>query len=75
MSAGEFFAITAAKPVALYGIEDRPLYNENLEQFRKVYDINLAIKGDIANLLSALKTVQEKVYSDELKTCLPIRCA
>ncbi|MDO8535723.1 MAG: hypothetical protein Q7S30_01750, partial [Candidatus Omnitrophota bacterium] len=28
MSAGEFFSITSNKPIALYGIEDKPLYKE-----------------------------------------------
>src|SRR3989338_3051056 len=36
MSAGEFFAITSGKKIALYGIEDKPLYEENVEQFKKI---------------------------------------
>ncbi|MBU0604710.1 MAG: hypothetical protein KKH77_00275, partial [Candidatus Omnitrophica bacterium] len=67
MSAGEFFAITSNKPVSLYGIEDKPLYQENLEQFRAVYTANSEIRADINKLLSALKSLQDKIYSQELK--------
>ncbi|MCX5679414.1 MAG: hypothetical protein NTZ95_01910 [Candidatus Omnitrophica bacterium] len=67
MSAGEFFAITSNKPIALYGIEDKPLYETNVEQFRKVYEINEATKTDLANLKAALKELQEKIYSSDLK--------
>ncbi|MFH1752806.1 MAG: hypothetical protein ABH875_01365, partial [Candidatus Omnitrophota bacterium] len=67
MSAGEFFAVTSNKPIALYGIEDKPLYQENLEQFRAVYRANGAIRADIEKLLSSLKGLQNKIYSRELK--------
>ena len=67
MSAGEFFAITSNKPIALYGIEDKPLYETNVEQFRKVYEINEATKTDLVNLKAALKELQDKIYSSDLK--------
>ena len=66
MSAGEFFSITSDKPIALYGIEDKPLYNENLEQFRSICEINESIRRDINGLLGALKSLQNKIYSKEL---------
>ena len=68
MSAGEFFSITSNKPIALYGIEEKPLYEENVEQFRKIYEINNSIKNDITNLISTLKNLQTKIYTEELKT-------
>ncbi|MBI5124511.1 MAG: hypothetical protein HZA72_03740, partial [Candidatus Omnitrophica bacterium] len=67
MSAGEFFSITSSKPIALYGIEDNPLYKENLEQFRRIYEINEATRKDVAGLIAALKGLQDKIYSRELK--------
>ncbi|MDP3789957.1 MAG: glucan biosynthesis protein, partial [Candidatus Omnitrophota bacterium] len=67
MSAGEFFSITSDKPIALYGIEDRPLYKENVEQFKQIYEINEAAKADIEGLSKALKTLQDKIYSKDLK--------
>lgn len=67
MSAGEFFSITSNKPIALYGIEDRPLYAENVEQFRKIYEINESAGMDIRKVLDNLKSLKNKVYSDELK--------
>lgn len=66
MSAGEFFSITSGKPIALYGIEDKSLYNKNLEQFRSIHEINESIGRDIKGLLAALKSLQNKVYSKEL---------
>ncbi|MDP2929936.1 MAG: hypothetical protein Q8O01_07780, partial [Candidatus Omnitrophota bacterium] len=47
LSAGEFFSITSDKEVALYGIEDKPLYMENVEQFKKIRQINESTKKDI----------------------------
>ncbi|MDO8536595.1 MAG: hypothetical protein Q7S30_06290, partial [Candidatus Omnitrophota bacterium] len=67
MSAGEFFSITSDKPIALYGIEDKPLYKENVEQFKEVYEINEATKGDIEGLLSTIKTLQARIYSKDLR--------
>ncbi|MCM8761072.1 MAG: hypothetical protein NC933_02910, partial [Candidatus Omnitrophica bacterium] len=67
MSAGEFFAITSSKPIALYGIEDRSLYLENAEQFRKVHEINNTVQKDLAALLGDLKTLRKKIYSPELE--------
>ncbi|MDD5496593.1 MAG: hypothetical protein PHP46_05800, partial [Candidatus Omnitrophica bacterium] len=67
MSAGEFFSITSEKPIALYGIENKGQYLENLDQFRKIYDISGAISKDIKNLTSTIDNLKERVYSQELK--------
>ena len=67
MSAGEFFAITSNKPIALYGIEEKPLYEENVEEFRRVYEANVSLKNHIANLTKTLDALEDKIYSDELK--------
>ncbi|MFA6143001.1 MAG: hypothetical protein WC738_06905, partial [Candidatus Omnitrophota bacterium] len=67
MSAGEFFSITSNKPIELYGIEDENLYLENVDQFRKVYELDHKINGDIVNLLKTLETLKGKIYSEDLK--------
>ncbi len=67
MSAGEFFSITSNKPIALYGIEDKPLYTENVEQFRKIYEINESAGKDIKKMLEVLRSLKGKIYSDDLK--------
>lgn len=66
MSAGEFFAITSSRPVAIYGVEDQPLYQENVSQFRSVYDANNKILKYMDSLSAALNALKEKVYSKEL---------
>lgn len=69
MSAGEFYSIvTANKNIALYGIENKDLYRENREQFRRVYEARGAVSGDIDALIKELEDVRGKVYSEELKT-------
>ena len=67
MSAGEFYSITSNKNIALYGIENKELYKENVEEFKKVYKANQAISGDIIKLQNALSAIQDKVYPKELK--------
>ncbi|MBN2453494.1 MAG: hypothetical protein JXB40_04455, partial [Candidatus Omnitrophica bacterium] len=67
LSAGEFFAITSGKQIAVYGIEDKSLYLENADQFRAIHEAGAAIAPDIKNLLAALKTLQDKIYSQDMK--------
>lgn len=67
MSGAEFFAVTSSRPVALYGVEDEPLYRQNLEEFRDLYESGKEIKQNIAGALSALDELKEMVYSPELK--------
>ncbi|MFA5500403.1 MAG: hypothetical protein WC404_04925, partial [Candidatus Omnitrophota bacterium] len=66
MSAGEFYSITSNKNIALYGIENKGLYRENVEEFKKVYEINQAIAGDITKLQGVLSALRYKIYSKEL---------
>jgi len=68
MSAGEFFSITSDKKIALYGIEDKALYDQNAEEFRKVYELGQSLKAGFAGLMSQLEALKSKAYSDELKT-------
>ncbi|HNX91285.1 MAG TPA: hypothetical protein PKG81_05475, partial [Candidatus Omnitrophota bacterium] len=68
MGAGEFFEITCGNEnVTLYGIEDEKLYRANIDSFR---EIALERTGDIDGINKAieqLKSVSDKVYSDDLK--------
>lgn len=66
MSAGEFFAVTSKKEVALYGIEDEPLYRQNVDEFRKLYDLNGALARDVSQLSAALANAAEKTFAPEL---------
>ncbi len=68
MSAAELFSVTRDKDVALYGIEDSALYKENVEQFRRIYDIKDAVGGDITKLRSALDILRRRIYPKELKS-------
>lgn len=70
MSAGEFFAITSDKEVALYGVEDRSLYKENLAQFGRLYDADMELKPGLAALRKDLKSLEEKIYPDEIKSLI-----
>ncbi|MCX5665841.1 MAG: hypothetical protein NT036_02165, partial [Candidatus Omnitrophica bacterium] len=67
MSAGEFLSVTSDKNIALYGIEDKGLYTENVEEFKRVFEIQGSTAKDIANLISALDGLKERIYSDDLK--------
>jgi len=67
MSAGEFYSVTSNKNIALYGIEDKSLYKENLEEFKKIYEVNQTVSGDIDSLLKVLNAIKDKTYSPELK--------
>jgi hypothetical protein len=68
MSAGEFYAITSDRDnIALYGIDDKSLYRDNLEEFRKVYEINLKINDDISKLVASLEEISSGIYSEDLK--------
>ena len=67
MSAGEFFAITSGKNIALYGIEDDPIYRQNVEEFNRVYELNGVVGKDIAGILGDLRKISDKIYPDGLK--------
>jgi anaerobic magnesium-protoporphyrin IX monomethyl ester cyclase len=67
MSAAEFFSITSGKNIALYGIEDRAIYKRNVEEFRRVYEMNESVKKDVDGLLYAMNGLKDKIYSPELK--------
>lgn len=66
ISAGEFFSVTTDEDVALYGVEDNELYQENLEMFRGIFSCNKKHLGVLRSAIDALKVREKKVYSDKL---------
>ena len=67
LNAGEFFALTSATPIAVYGAEEKTLYRENLKAFRDLLKQRETIASDIRGLSRSLEVLAERVYSDEIK--------
>ncbi|MDD5174211.1 MAG: PEP/pyruvate-binding domain-containing protein, partial [Candidatus Omnitrophica bacterium] len=67
LSAGEFYSVTSNKNVALYGIENKDLYKENIEEFRRVCEAGQRVSKDIRALLKVLNQIQDRIDSPELK--------
>ena len=66
ISAGEFFAVTQEKDIALYGVEDNALYQENLKVFREIYSSNKHTISKINKVLENLKQRETEIYSRDL---------
>ncbi|MFC1548840.1 HEAT repeat domain-containing protein, partial [Candidatus Omnitrophota bacterium] len=66
ISAGEFFVATTEDDVALYGVENNILYQENLKIFREIYSNNRDNIAVLKVALSSLKDKESKLYSTEL---------
>ncbi|MDP8298582.1 MAG: Glu/Leu/Phe/Val dehydrogenase dimerization domain-containing protein [Candidatus Tantalella remota] len=66
ISAGEFFAATTDKDVAIYGVENNDLYQENVNVFREIHAGNRSNIEDINSLIEELKIKEKEVYSDSL---------
>ncbi|MFH1553010.1 MAG: hypothetical protein ABID83_05175 [Candidatus Omnitrophota bacterium] len=66
ISAGEFFSATTSEDIALYGVEDNSLYQENLDMFRDIYARNRDNTAALDIILEDLKKSENKVYSKEL---------
>ncbi|MFH1846285.1 MAG: HAD family hydrolase [Candidatus Omnitrophota bacterium] len=70
ISAGEFFSATTNEDIALYGVEDDELYQENLKMFRTIYEQN---RGNLLFLSRVLKDLMKKetrIYSSELNSMI-----
>jgi hypothetical protein len=67
LNAGEFFAATSEEPVAVYGVEKRVLYRENLKVFRDLLLYREKIELDVKGLTRTLNALSERVYGEELK--------
>ncbi|MBD3295743.1 MAG: hypothetical protein GF392_00050, partial [Candidatus Omnitrophica bacterium] len=66
ISAGEFFAATSNKDIALYGVEDNELYRKNLESFRHIHEVNGENLELVRELLDDLREKEKDVYNPEL---------
>ncbi|MDD4957027.1 MAG: hypothetical protein PHH49_08555, partial [Candidatus Omnitrophica bacterium] len=66
ISAGEFFSVMSKKDVALYGVEEDALYNENLAIFRDIYAKNKSNIEVLDDLITSLKNREKDVYSPVL---------
>ncbi|KJJ85248.1 Glycine rich [Candidatus Omnitrophus magneticus] len=69
MGGAEFFSITSGKEnVALYGIENEKLYWQNVTEFCAVDKEREKLVTITNGFITQLKTLEEKIYSPELKT-------
>ena len=66
LSAGEYYAVTTDKDIALYGAEDNELYQENLRSFRDIYDSNLVVRDKLKKALNKLKEEEDVAYSEDM---------
>ncbi len=67
ISAGEFYSIVSENQVRLYGAEDEKLYKENVEVFKRLVDAKQDIRAELQGLRAALRELEDRVYSPELK--------
>jgi phosphoenolpyruvate-protein kinase (PTS system EI component)/phosphotransferase system HPr-like phosphotransfer protein len=72
MSAGEFFAATSDKDIALYGIEDNVLYKKNLELLKTVMNDGREAMRSLNSLDALLRRMEDKIYSPKLKKFLEV---
>ena len=66
LSAAEFFSILNEGKVALYGMDDERLYQENLEAFKSATRDQKENAAELGRLKVALSKLEEIVYSPEL---------
>ncbi|MFH1878300.1 MAG: hypothetical protein ABH883_05795 [Candidatus Omnitrophota bacterium] len=66
ISAGEFFAATTDQDIALYGVEDNPLYVQNLESFREIHAKNGKNIAILREIYARLVEKEEAVFSEGL---------
>jgi len=66
ISSGEFFSVMADGDIALYGVENNALYNENLRAFRDIYSKNSRCIEVLDSVIGVLESVENAVYSPEL---------
>ncbi|MFH1877981.1 MAG: hypothetical protein ABH883_04165, partial [Candidatus Omnitrophota bacterium] len=67
LSAGEFFSVMNKNEVALYGVEDSELYQENLKYFRSIYANNQENLRFLKKLIGQLNEAEDKIYPSGLK--------
>ena len=66
LSAGEFFAVCSKAPIALYGVENRDFYEENLEAFMGLWHDREKLLKHIEALGKALQALEKEIYTEEI---------
>ncbi|MBI4353493.1 MAG: hypothetical protein HY593_06195, partial [Candidatus Omnitrophica bacterium] len=67
LSAGEFLSAMTSGKVAVYGMDDNELYEENLRDFKRNLEKKKENFSRIEKLLAALERFEKAVYSEELR--------
>ncbi|HPM42318.1 MAG TPA: hypothetical protein PLV52_00585, partial [Candidatus Omnitrophota bacterium] len=67
ISAAEYFSSVMQSDVALYGIDDKALYSDNMAAFKAALGNKDDNHKKVAILESALAALEERIYSDDLK--------
>lgn len=73
ISGSELYAIASENPVPLYGVEDKDLYQENVDVFGKVINAKLEARRSLKALFEALKVLEASAYPPELRAILEKR--
>ena len=66
ISAGEYFSAINENDIALYGVEDNALYQENLKLFRQIHGENAEHIKLIKRIIKDLNEREKEIYSEEL---------
>lgn len=68
LSAGEMFAALTEEDVAVYGVDDEPLYRANLEAFKRALKDKPANYERLRAVSEVVRQLEEKVFPPELLT-------
>ncbi|MFC2149283.1 hypothetical protein ACFLQ8_01120 [Candidatus Auribacterota bacterium] len=70
----EFYEVNSKEtPVPLYGVEEKPLYEENLDLFRKVKLAGVKNNAFFEKLFSAIEILKRKVFTGSLAELVNMR--
>jgi len=73
ISAGEFYSMVSEKRVSLYGVEDKTLYEGNLEAFRELAEKRPAVRTELKKLRSVVAALESVFYPEELRGFLEVK--
>jgi hypothetical protein len=66
LSAEEYLDITLDAPLVLWGVEDKPLYQQNVEAFLDAESLQESIKPVLASVREAAESLKGSVFDPEL---------
>ena len=66
ISAAGFYSMISQDPLAVYGVDDKALYGENLKAFKDLIDKKPLIRVELKKLKGLIRTLEERIYSKEL---------